>query len=167
MSPAREATARLRRGERDEATGGRKGNRVAVPADARELDEGVLVVQDREVEEWEGLVVPAHVESSQQLLGDLRERLLDQLSYHTGGYNKTSITLWEKKGYNEATGGVRPLCNGLAIYTLEWQPAARGPGSAWRCEVITLTPCGSLALGWFRPNLFLNTQLDAQLAIYT
>ena len=37
-SPARESTARLGRGERDEATGGRKGNRVAVPSDASELD---------------------------------------------------------------------------------------------------------------------------------
>ena len=29
--------------------------------------------------------------------------------------------------YNEATGGVRPICNGLASSKMEWQPAARGP----------------------------------------
>ncbi len=38
---------------------------LAVPPDASELDEGVLVVHDREGEEGEAMAVPAHVESSQ------------------------------------------------------------------------------------------------------
>jgi hypothetical protein len=49
---------------------------VAVPPDASELDEGVLVVQDREVEEGEAMAVAAHVESSQQLLGDLLDAMV-------------------------------------------------------------------------------------------
>ncbi len=75
-SPARESTAQLGRGERDEAPGGRTGNRVAVPPDASELDEGVLVVHDREGEEGEAMAVPAYVESSQQLLGDLLDAMV-------------------------------------------------------------------------------------------
>ncbi len=48
---------------------------MAVPPDASELDEGVLVVHDREGEEGEAMAVPAHVESSQQLLGDLLDAM--------------------------------------------------------------------------------------------
>ncbi len=70
-SPARELTARAGRAERGEATCGRKGNRVVVPPDPRELDEGVLVVQDREVEGPEEMAVPVQAGCSQQLLGDL------------------------------------------------------------------------------------------------
>ncbi len=48
---------------------------MAVPPDANELDEGVLVVHAREVEEGEELTVPVHVESYQQLLGDLLDAM--------------------------------------------------------------------------------------------
>ena len=49
---------------------------MAVPPDASELDESVLDVQDREVEEGEEMAVPVHVESSQQLLGDLLDAMV-------------------------------------------------------------------------------------------
>ncbi len=49
---------------------------MAVPPDASELDERLLVVHDREVEEGEAMAVPAHVESSQQLLGDLLDAMV-------------------------------------------------------------------------------------------
>jgi hypothetical protein len=62
---------RLGRGERDGVTGGRKGNCGAAPPDASELDEGVLVLHDRQVEEGEQMAVALQVESSQQSLGAL------------------------------------------------------------------------------------------------
>ncbi len=49
---------------------------MAVPPDASELDGGVLVVQDRQVEEGEEMAVPAHVESSQDLLGDYLDAMV-------------------------------------------------------------------------------------------
>ncbi len=75
-SPAREPTARPGHGQRNEATGGRKGNRVAVPPDASDPDEGVVVVHDREVEQGEEMPVPVHAESSQQSLGDLLDAMV-------------------------------------------------------------------------------------------
>jgi hypothetical protein len=46
-APVRDRFARPGRGERDEATGGRKWNRVALPPDAHELEEGLVIVQAR------------------------------------------------------------------------------------------------------------------------
>ncbi len=49
---------------------------MAVPPDASKPDEGVLVVHVREGDEGEGSAAPVHVDSSQQLLGDLLDALV-------------------------------------------------------------------------------------------
>jgi hypothetical protein len=62
-SPGRALTALPGSGQRNEATAGHKCDCVAVERDTSELDEGVLGVQARKVEEGEEMAVPVHVKS--------------------------------------------------------------------------------------------------------